>query len=91
MLAEAIYHPAVGQVVTVDVGFVRPDVHLMGDLVQSTEYEIEFQTADMPSLKIGETIDITDPQTLEVATYKVRSNPDGQGDGFFSKVKLTKL
>jgi len=84
MLQEAVYH-APGGDVPVTVGFSQPDSLVLTDMVQSTEYVIEFQTADMPSLAMGETI------TIGEATYKVRRNPEKQLDGTFSQVLLTKL
>jgi hypothetical protein len=84
MLFDATYQPAAGPAKPVKVGFVQPD-QLLGDLVQSTEYQVEYQTADMPDLGIGEGL------TMASGAYKVRSNPEKKGDGFFSIVKLTKL
>lgn len=92
MLADVTYQPESGPAVPgIKVGFAQPDVAMLADLVQSTEYEIEFQTTDMPALKIGEMLDITHPQTLVTDKYKVRRNPEKKGDGMFSKVLLTKL
>ena len=84
MLETAVYH-AVGGDVPVQIGFVQPDALMLGDMAQSTEYAIEYQTTDMPALKMGETI------TIGVDTYKVRRNPEKKGDGAFSHVLLTKL
>lgn len=85
MLTAATYQPAAGPAIPVQVGFTQPDVLLLGDMVQSTDYAIEYQTADMPALASGETI------TIGATTYKVRRNPEKKGDGTFSHVLLTKL
>ncbi|WP_136419967.1 hypothetical protein [Herbaspirillum sp. ST 5-3] len=84
MLVEAEYQPSSGPSAPVDIGFVQPDVQLLGGMVQSSEFEIEFQTADMPALQMGETL------TFGAATYKIRANPKKKGDGFFSTVTLSK-
>ena len=86
MLTDATYQPSSGPAVPgIQVGFVQPDALMLGDMVQSTEYAIEYRTADMPALKMGETI------TMGVDTYKVRRNPEKKGDGAFSHALLTKL
>lgn len=86
MLVEATYHPAAGPAVPgIQVGFTQPDVLMMGDMVQSTDYAIEYQTADMPALARGETI------TIGSDTYKARRPPEKKGDGTFSHVLLSKL
>jgi len=86
LLTGAVYRPAAGPAVPgIQVGFTRPDVLLLGDMVQSTDYAIEYQTADMPALAIGETL------AIGADTYRVRRNPEKKGDGTFSHVLLTKL
>jgi hypothetical protein len=90
MLVEATYQPAAGAPVTLDVGFSQPDIQLGGELMQSTEYEIEYPTALLPAVKIGEGLTITGSPTSD-GNYKIRSNPEAVGNGYFSKVKLTKI
>jgi len=85
MLVEATYQPAAGPAVAgIQINLLQPDVALLGELVQSTEYEAEFQTADMPNLVVDETL------TIGAEVYKVRRPPMKTGDGFFSKVVLSK-
>lgn len=68
----------------VDVGLVRPG-EVMGFGFVSTEYEIEYQSADLPKLGEGNAV------TIGAEKFRVREAPQTQGDGFFSKAKLTKL
>jgi hypothetical protein len=90
MLVQANYQPRSGQAVDLEVGFSQPDMQLGGDLMQSTEYEIEYPTALMPAVKIDEAITISGSADAD-GNYKVRANPEKVGDGYFSKLKLTKI
>lgn len=90
MLLDAEYQPATGSAAPLQVGFVQPDLDVVSGMVQSTEYKIEFQTSDMPTAKIGESILITNSAGVDVP-YKMRANPEKRGDGYFSTVALTKI
>jgi hypothetical protein len=83
MLDEA-YRSSISLVVPIDVRFSQPDMLVMEGMVQTAEYEIEYQTADMLTLRIDEQI------IIGSVTYKVRGNPVKVGDGYFSKAQLTK-
>ena len=67
---------------TFSAGFVQPDQLILGDAVQSSEIEIEYQTADAPNLKVGERLVICG------STFRVRQPPKKTGDGFFSRAEL---
>lgn len=84
MLKVARYQPPSGPAVDIDVGFRAPDALLLDGQVQSTQYEVEYQTADMPALKLDETL------TIDGTAYKVRTKPEKRGDGFFSTAMLSK-
>ena len=84
MLSAATYQPAVGAAVSVKVGFSQPDTLLLNEMVQVSQYQIEYETATMPDLDDGESI------TIGVDAYKVRGIPQKKGDGFFSTVELIK-
>ncbi len=84
MLVEALYQPSIGDAVTVKVGFVQPDALLMSEMVQATQYHIEFETSVMPNLRSGEWLTISGNQ------YKVRGAPEKKADGFFSTVELAR-
>lgn len=85
MLLDAVYQPTAGSPIPLQVGFVQPDVDLASGLVQSTEYKIEYQTAEMPAAKIGESI------VVDGSNFKMRANPEKRGNGYFSTVALTKI
>jgi hypothetical protein len=84
VLEEALYHPAAGEPFAVRVGLVMPDALLMGEMVQVTQCEIEYETAAMPALRDGEALDIgTD-------VYTVRGKPRKKDDGYFSVAEVMK-
>ena len=83
LLVPAVYLPAtVGT--PFDAGWRRPEITLLGDEVQSTEYELEYETAAVPRLKRGDALQV------DGAAYTVRSAPRTVGDGYFSRVFLDK-
>lgn len=84
VLVEAIYKPQFVTPVPFDAQWVRPEMLLLGDGAQSVEYRIEYQTADVPRLKLGDEIEVAG--TL----YTVRAAPLTQGDGYFSQCELDK-
>lgn len=84
VLEQALYHPAAGDPLSLQVGLVMPDALLMSEMVQVTQYEIEYETSAMPALLDGETLDIgTD-------VYTVRGIPRKKDDGYFSIAEVIK-
>jgi hypothetical protein len=84
MLEAAVYQPASGSPVPFDVQWVRPEQLLLGDQVQSTEYEIEFETASVPRIAKGV------PIQVGATLYRARAPAQTQGDGYFSRCALEK-
>lgn len=82
MLTEAVYMPAGGGQMPVQVGFVRPEALLLGDMVQVEQTRIEYETSAMPDLAHGESINIG------AVAYTVRGEPEKKGDGYFSTAEL---
>lgn len=62
----------------VQVGLTTPDVLELDAQATATEYQIEFQTADLPDLARGMSL------TIDAVTYRIRRPPRRLGDGFFS-------
>jgi hypothetical protein len=84
--------------VDVDVGFVMPNRDKFGGGVASTEYEIEYQFHELPTLAEGDPVTKLDAAGLPIKTekYKVRQAPfvADQGTastGYFRHAVLTKL
>lgn len=70
-----------------DVDYCEPSVDAMTG-VQSTDYEIEYQYADMPDLEEGTQV------IIKGALFLVRQDPrtpGPEGSGFFRKALLTKV
>lgn len=67
------------------VRFDRPQVIDEGDLVHSTDYEIEYTTADVPDLAYQSQVEIGGVR------YRVRQEPTAVGDGFWSRAMLEQL
>ncbi|WP_457425667.1 head-tail joining protein [Roseateles sp. P5_E7] len=82
MLDPCFYKPGTIDEKGFDAGWQRPDVLLMADEAQATDYLLEFQTADLPTLRIG------DPITVDGVAYIVRAPAQKGRDGFFSTVAL---
>ena len=70
------------------VAFDRPDV-ILDVGAKSTEYVIEYLTADAPTLTEGDEVEIAD------VVYRVREEPrvpeSGGRDGTFSRATLTRV
>lgn len=64
------------------VGFVQPDQLILGDSVHTAKIEIEYATADAPSLAAGNAL------TIGATQYRVHNVPRKQGDGTFSRAEL---
>ena len=60
----------------------EPDREILGTFAQSTMYEIEYVTTDLPGLVLGNQI------TVNGQLFYVNANPEAQDDGTFSKCKL---
>lgn len=75
------------------VAYRRPDVD-RGNGAQSTDFQIEYQVADLPELAQGDQVVIKDPIFGETL-FRVRSAPYvdemGVGDGHFRKAPLTRV
>lgn len=84
MLEEAVFRPAGGNDIPFDVGFKRPDQIVLDGIVHSTDYSIEYQSADV-TLQRGDVISILGGQ------YSVRQTPQAKGDGFFMTALLEKV
>jgi hypothetical protein len=88
MLTAATYQPASGPAVDLEVKFEQPDATILGDMVQSTEYSIEYPTELMPAAAMGESLVID--AGADSGTYTFRGPPEKVGDGYFSRAKLSK-
>jgi len=64
------------------VGFTRPEQLILGDAVQTAQFEIEYATADAPDLALGEGL------TISGTLYRVNNVPRKQGDGTFTRAEL---
>lgn len=83
MLASAVYKPA-GAATPFNADWVTPEALLLGDQAQTVDYRLEYETAAIPRLKVGDAIQVNG------ALYTVRSAPLLQEDGHFSQVELDK-
>lgn len=81
-LQACVYKPGAPAQKAFDAGWTQPDTLLLADEAQSTEHVLEFQTADLPALRIG------DPITVAGVPFTVRAAPQKRGDGYFSTVAL---
>jgi hypothetical protein len=85
MLGEATHQPADGPVISFDVGFARPDQVVLDGVVHSTDYSIEYQSADI-ELKRGNAVQIAGE-----GQFTVRQTPMAKGDGTFVVASLEKV
>lgn len=69
--------------------FDLPDTDLASGEVISADFEVTFETAAWPGLKRGERLSIAG--TGGGLVYKLRTDPQRDGDGVFSHVKLTRV
>nr|WP_218905023.1 hypothetical protein [Paraburkholderia bryophila] len=69
----------------VQVGFTSPDMLDLGVQVTASEYQVEYQTTDMPVLVRDAVL------VIDNARYKVRRPPRRKDDGYFSVADLEKL
>lgn len=72
-----------------NVGFSSPDRFM--DVARTTDYQIEYQHADRPSLAVDDQVSIVNAAGDALGTFKVREKPYIEGDGYFRKVLLTKI
>ena len=84
MLKDADYVPASGPEVPFKVGFERPDEIVMDGVVHTTDYTIEYRSADV-ELKRGYNV------RIDNVMYRVRQPPQAQGDGAFMRAFLEKV
>lgn len=73
-----------------NVGFSRPDQPRFDGRGRSTDYEIEYQAADLPSLAENDAV------TIDGINYRVREDPfvepgGNAADGYFKRALLTKV
>ena len=69
--------------------FDLPDTDLASGEVISADYEVTFETAAWPGLKRGDRLSIAG--TGAGLVYKLRTDPQRDGDGVFSHVKLSRV
>ncbi|MFG6413804.1 hypothetical protein ACG02S_07810 [Roseateles sp. DC23W] len=81
-LKPAVYKPGQPGEKSFDCQWQSPDMLLLADEAQGAEFLIEFQTADLPPLRIDDRIDV------DGVSYAVRTPPMKKGDAFFSTVAL---
>ncbi len=74
-----------GSTSSFSAGFSQPDRPFGDNRVQSTEYEIEYQTASAVNLRDAISI------TVKGVAYVRRAPPSLLGDGTYSHVLLTKV
>jgi hypothetical protein len=89
LLVDAAYVPTTGSPVPFQAQWKRPEQLMLADEAQSVEYELEYQTADVPRLRRGDALQVQLQGQPEAFT--VRTAPRPQGDGFFSRVLLDKV
>ncbi|MFM0479111.1 hypothetical protein PQQ81_01130 [Paraburkholderia strydomiana] len=85
MLKAAQLVSSDGSTRDVQVGFSSPDMLDLGGQVTAAEYQIEYQTSDMPGLARDAVL------IIDESRYKVRRPPRRKDDGFFSVADLEKL
>lgn len=88
ILAQGIYKPGASALPFV-CDLQQPDVLVLGEQHQTTSYEIEYETASVPTMREGDLVQITWLGTT--AQYRVRNAPNTQGSGYYSKAELTKV
>lgn len=69
--------------------FDLPDTDLASGEIISTDYEVTFETAAWLGLKRGDRLSIAGAGAGLV--YKLRTDPQRDGDGVFSHVKLSRI
>lgn len=84
MLDSALHQPDTGPLIDFDVGFQRPGQVVLEGMVHTTDYSIEYQSADI-ELKRGAVV------TILGDAYKVRQTPIAKGDGAFVIALLEKV
>ena len=85
MLSTAKYRPVEGgELVTVEVGFSRPDGLMMSEMVQVMQPTMEFPASQMPGVKDGIEVEV------DGVMYTVRGQPMSKGDGTFKVAELVK-
>lgn len=82
LLVPGLYKPGTPQEVAFNAHWLRPDALLLADDAHGTDYQIEYQRADLPPLLKGDRLD------LAGVAYTVRARPLVQGDGHFARVLL---
>lgn len=82
LLDPCVYKPGTVDEKSFEAGWQRPDMLLLADEAQATDFLLEFQTADLPALRIG------DPITVDGVAFTVRALAMKGRDGFFSTVAL---
>lgn len=80
--------PGTNEAIDFDVDYCEPSTDPMTG-VQSTDYEIEYQHADVPDLDEGAQV-IIDGKGLFLVRQAPRT-PGPEGTGFFRKALLTKV
>lgn len=96
--AAGMLRPVKVKQAVVWVGYVEPDT-LRFDQTRSTDYEIEYQTADLPNLAQGDPVLLLDAALVPIAKAKFRVReapfvpdiPAEGNDGTFRRALLTKL
>lgn len=94
-LTEVRFQPQTGAPVDgIAVRLNQPDAMLLDGQSHSSQYEVEYQTSDMPTLKVGDSLVVAPgsvrPPSVAAGTYVVRQKPMSNGDGFYSTAMLSK-
>ncbi len=75
-----------------DVELVRPDIRMMDDAIQSTDWAIEYVHAEVPAMAKGTEVWIEEPGHVGIGRlFKVREAPrvEEGGTGYFRQALLT--
>ena len=64
------------------------DVTLLADQHHSAAPQLEYQTDAVPTLRIGQLLDVTPVGATTPTRYRVRSHPVRQAGGYYSRVDL---
>lgn len=85
MLDEAEFTDANGKVHCAAVGFNRPDALLLNEMVQVTQFQIEYEAGSFPGLKSDSIIKVKGKE------YSVQGKPMALGNGSFIVAGLNKI
>lgn len=81
MLTEVAVTSGTSAGLIIQAGYEQPSQIVLDGMVHSTDYSIEYQTADA-SLKRGDGV------TIDGINFRLKQKPEQTGNGAFSKASL---